>query len=184
MKKRHGLAVIALLSAATLTLGGCSSTNHQEASSDSAGGVHINLKGDYNPMERDQIKDGGELTLPIYEISEQSNSLHANSVLDTLTLWRWYNPQMTLADGDGTWHPNPDYLTNVNAEEVDGKTVVTYDINPDAVFNDDTPIDWRAFETTWKVSSGENKDFSVSSTDGYELIESVTAGESDKQAVV
>mgnify|MGYP000878217959 CR=1 FL=1 len=184
MKKRYGLAVIALLSAAALTLSGCAGTKQQEASSDSAGGVHINLKGDYNSMERDQIKDGGELTLPIYEISEQSNSLHANSVLDTLTLWRWYNPQPVLFDGDGTWHPNPAYLTNVNAEEVDGKTVVTYDINPDAVFNDDTPIDWRAFETTWKVSSGENKDFSVSSTDGYELIESVTAGESDKQAVV
>lgn len=184
MKKRYGLAVIALLSAAALTLSGCTGTKQQEASSDSAGGVHINLKGDYNPMERDQIKDGGELTLPIYEISEQSNSLHANSVLDTLTLWRWYNPQPVLFDGDGTWHPNPAYLTNVNAEEVDGKTVVTYDINPDAVFNDGTPIDWRAFETTWKVSSGENKDFSVSSTDGYELIESVTAGESDKQAVV
>ena len=88
MKKRHGLAIIALLSAAALTLGGCSSTNQREASSDSAGGVHINLKGDYNSMERDQIKDGGELTLPIYEISEQSNSLHANSVMDTLTLWR------------------------------------------------------------------------------------------------
>ena len=184
MKKRYGLAVIALLSAAALTLSGCAGTNQQEASSDSAGGVHINLKGDYNPMERDQIKDGGELTLPIYEISEQSNSLHANSVLDTLTLWRWYNPQPVLFDGDGTWHPKPAYLTNVNAEEVDGKTVVTYDINPDAVFNDGTPIDWRAFETTWKVSNGENKDFSVSSTDGYELIESVTAGESDKQAVV
>ena len=184
MKKRYGLAVIALLSAAALTLSGCSGTKQQEASSDSAGGVHINLKGDYNSMERDQIKDGGELTLPIYEISEQSNSLHANSVMDTLTLWRWYNPQPVLFDGDGTWHLNPDYLTNVKDEEVDGKTVVTYDINPDAVFNDGTPIDWRAFETTWKVSSGENKDFSVSSTDGYELIESVTAGESDKQAVV
>ena len=184
MKKRYGLAIIALLSAATLTLSGCSSTNQHEASSDSAGGVHINLKGDYNPMERDQIKDGGELTLPILEVPEQSNSLHANSVMDTLTLWRWYNALPVLFDGDGTWHPNPAYLTNVNAEEVDGKTVVTYDINPDAVFNDDTPIDWRAFETTWKVSNGENKDFSVSSTDGYELIESVTAGESDKQAVV
>ena len=184
MKKRHGLAIIALLSAAALTLGGCSSTNQREASSDSAGGVHINLKGDYNPMERDQIKDGGELTLPILEVPEQSNSLHANSVMDTLTLWRWYNALPVLFDGDGTWHPNPAYLTNVNAEEVDGKTVVTYDINPDAVFNDDTPIDWRAFETTWKVSNGENKDFSVSSIDGYELIESVTAGESDKQAVV
>ena len=184
MKNRYGLAVIALLSAAALTLSGCAGTKQQEASSDSAGGVHINLKGDYNPMERDQIKDGGELTLPIYEVPEQSNSLHANSVMDTLTLWRWYNALPVLFDGDGTWHLNPDYLTNVKDEEVDGKTVVTYDINPDAVFNDGTPIDWRAFETTWKVSNGENKDFSVSSTDGYELIESVTAGESDKQAVV
>ena len=184
MKKRHGLAIIALLSAAALTLGGCSSTNQREASSDSAGGVHINLKGDYNPMERDQIKDGGELTLPILEVPEQSNSLHANSVMDTLTLWRWYNALPVLFDGDGTWHPNPAYLTNVNAEEVDGKTVVTYDINPDAVFNDDTPIDWRAFETMWKFNNAENPDVVANSTDGYDQIESVTAGESDKQAVV
>ena len=148
MKKRYGLAVIALLSAAALTLSGCAGTKQQEASSDSAGGVHINLKGDYNPMERDQIKDGGELTLPILEVPEQSNSLHANSVMDTLTLWRWYNALPVLFDGDGTWHPNPAYLTNVNAEEVDGKTVVTYDINPDAVFNDDTPIDWRKTKTS------------------------------------
>ena len=184
MKKRYGLAVIALLSAAALTLSGCSGTKQQEASSDSAGGVHINLKGDYNSMERDQIKDGGELTLPIYEISEQSNSLHANSVMDTLTLWRWYNPQPVLFDGDGTWHPNPDYLTNVKDEEVDGKTVVTYDINPDAVFNDGTPIDWRVFETMWKFNNAENPDVVANSTDGYDQIESVTAGESDKQAVV
>jgi len=184
MKKRYGLAVIALLSAAALTLSGCSGTKQQEASSDSAGGVHINLKGDYNSMERDQIKDGGELTLPIYEISEQSNSLHANSVMDTLTLWRWYNPQPVLFDGDGTWHLNPDYLTNVKDEEVDGKTVVTYDINPDAVFNDDIPIDWRVFETMWKFNNAENPDVVANSTDGYDQIESVTAGESDKQAVV
>ena len=92
--------------------------------------------------------------------------------------------QMTLADGDGTWHPNPAYLTNVNAEEVDGKTVVTYDINPDAVFNDGTPIDWRVFETMWKFNNAENPDVVANSTDGYDQIESVTAGESDKQAVV
>ena len=156
MKKRHGLAIIALLSAAALTLGGCSGTK-QEASSDSAGGVHINLKGDYNPMERDQIKDGGELTLPILEISEQSNSLHANSVMDTLTLWRWYNALPVLFDGDGTWHPNPDYLTNVNAEEVDGKTVVTYDINPDAVFNDGTPSTGGPSKPPGRSATGRTK---------------------------
>jgi len=173
-----------VVSAAALVLAGCSQSSQQEASSDSAGGVEIKLSGDYNPLERDQIKDGGELTLPIGEVTEQSNASHGNAVVDTNTLWYWYNPQLMLADGDGTPHPNPAYLTNVSAEEVDGKTVVTYDLNPDAVFNDGTAFDWHVFENTWKMSNGENPDVSINATDGYDLIESVTAGESDKQVVV
>ena len=183
MKRSSVMSVIALVAATGLMLGGCTA-NHTEVDYGPAAKVEIKPNGDYNPLERDQIKDGGELTLPILEVPEQSNSLHGNAIVDGTTLWRWYNPQMTLADGDGTWHPNPAYLTNVNAEEVDGKTVVTYDINPDAVFNDGTPIDWRVFETMWKFNNAENPDVVANSTDGYDQIESVTAGESDKQAVV
>ena len=184
MRRRSSvMSVVAVVAATGLLLGGCTS-DKKNANSGPAATVEIKPTGDYNPLERDQIKDGGELTLPILEVPEQSNSLHGNAIVDGTTLWRWYNPQMTLADGDGTWHPNPAYLTNVNAEEVDGKTVVTYDINPDAVFNDGTPIDWRVFETMWKFNNAENPDVVANSTDGYDQIESVTAGESDKQAVV
>jgi len=183
MKRSSVMSVVAVVAATGLMLGGCTS-DKKNVDYGPAATVEIKPNGDYNPLERDQIKDGGELTLPILEVPEQSNSLHGNAIVDGTTLWRWYNPQMTLADGDGTWHPNPAYLTNVKDEEVDGKTVVTYDINPDAVFNDDTPIDWRAFETMWKFSNAENPDVVANSTDGYDQIESVTAGESDKQAVV
>ena len=183
MKRSSVMSAVAVVAATSLILGGCTS-DKKNTNSGPAATVEIKPTGDYNPLERDQIKDGGELTLPILEVPEQSNSLHGNAVVDGTTLWRWYNPQMTLADGDGTWHPNPAYLTNVNAEEVDGKTVVTYDINPDAVFNDGTPIDWRVFETMWKFNNAENPDVVANSTDGYDQIESVTAGESDKQAVV
>ena len=184
MRRRSSvMSVVAVVAATGLLLGGCTS-DKKNANSGPAATVEIKPTGDYNPLERDQIKDGGELTLPILEVPEQSNSLHGNAIVDGTTLWRWYNPQMTLADGDGTWHPNPAYLTNVNAEEVDGKTVVTYDINPDAVFNDGTPIDWRVFETMWKFNNAENPDVVANSTDGYDQIESVTTGESDKQAVV
>ena len=183
MRRSSVMSVVAVVAATSLLLGGCTS-DKKNANSGPVATVEIKPNGDYNPLERDQIKDGGELTLPILEVPEQSNSLHGNAIVDGTTLWRWYNPQMTLADGDGTWHPNPAYLTNVKDEEVDGKTVVTYDINPDAVFNDDTPIDWRAFETMWKFSNAENPDVVANSTDGYDQIESVTAGESDKQAVV
>ena len=183
MRRSSVMSVVAVVAATGLLLGGCTS-DKKNANSGPVATVEIKPTGDYNPLERDQIKDGGELTLPILEVPEQSNSLHGNAIVDGTTLWRWYNPQMTLADGDGTWHPNPAYLTNVNAEEVDGKTVVTYDINPDAVFNDGTPIDWRVFETMWKFNNAENPDVVANSTDGYDQIESVTAGESDKQAVV
>ena len=183
MKRSSVMSVVAVVAATSLMLSGCTS-NKKNVDYGPAATVEIKPTGDYNPLERDQIKDGGELTLPILEVPEQSNSLHGNAIVDGTTLWRWYNPQMTLADGDGTWHPNPAYLTNVNAEEVDGKTVVTYDINPDAVFNDGTPIDWRVFETMWKFNNAENPDVVANSTDGYDQIESVTAGESDKQAVV
>ena len=184
MRRRSSvMSVVAVVAATGLLLSGCTA-NHTEVDYGPAATVEIKPNGDYNPLERDQIKDGGELTLPILEVPEQSNSLHGNAIVDGTTLWRWYNPQMTLADGDGTWHPNPAYLTNVKDEEVDGKTVVTYDINPDAVFNDDTPIDWRVFETMWKFNNAENPDVVANSTDGYDQIESVTAGESDKQAVV
>ena len=184
MRRRSSvMSVVAVVAATGLLLSGCTS-DKKNANSGPVATVEIKPTGDYNPLERDQIKDGGELTLPILEVPEQSNSLHGNAIVDGTTLWRWYNPQMTLADGDGTWHPNPAYLTNVNAEEVDGKTVVTYDINPDAVFNDGTPIDWRVFETMWKFNNAENPDVVANSTDGYDQIESVTAGESDKQAVV
>ena len=184
MRRRSSvMSVVAVVAATGLLLSGCTS-DKKNTNSGPAATVEIKPTGDYNPLERDQIKDGGELTLPILEVPEQSNSLHGNAIVDGTTLWRWYNPQMTLADGDGTWHPNPAYLTNVNAEEVDGKTVVTYDINPDAVFNDGTPIDWRVFETMWKFNNAENPDVVANSTDGYDQIESVTAGESDKQAVV
>ncbi|OHQ57434.1 ABC transporter substrate-binding protein [Corynebacterium sp. HMSC070H05] len=199
MSKRLRVAALAGLSSLSLVLASCSSdggteeTTANQAGQDSANSkeadnsgeqLEVNAAGDYNPLERDQIQDGGELTLAITEITEQQNVFHANMTSYTDTIWSKYNPQLTLFDGDGTYHPNPAYLTDVKDETVDGKTVVTYTINPDAVYNDGTPLDWTAFENTFKFNNGSNPDVQVNSTDGYELIESVERGEDDKQAVV
>lgn len=163
MSKRLRVAALAGLSSLSLVLASCSSDGDSEnttagnsaqdtanSKSDNKSGDQLDIKpaGDYNPMERDQIKDGGELTLAITEIAEQQNVFHANMNLYTRTLWTKYNPQLSLYDGDGTYHPNPDYLTDVKDETKDGKTVVTYTINPQAVYNDGTPIDWTAYENT------------------------------------
>ena len=199
MKNRIRIAAIAGLSTISLTLTACAgdgaeststgttaaeSSQAAESTGESTGGLEINAAGDYNPLERDQIQDGGELTMAITEMAEQQNVFHANMNRYTRNVWDKYNPQLTLFDGDGTYHPNPAYLSEVKDEVVDGKTVVTYTIMDEANYNDGTPIDWTSFENTWKFNNGSNPDVQVNSTDGYELIESVTRGETDKQAVV
>ncbi|MGV0393742.1 ABC transporter family substrate-binding protein [Corynebacterium riegelii] len=199
MKNRIRIAAIAGLSTISLALTACAgdsteststgttaaeSSQAAESTGESTGGLEIKAAGDYNPLERDQIQDGGELTMAITEMAEQQNVFHANMNRYTRNVWDKYNPQLTLFDGDGTYHPNPAYLSEVKDEVVDGKTVVTYTIVDEANYNDGTPIDWTSFENTWKFNNGSNPDVQVNSTDGYELIESVTRGETDKQAVV
>ncbi|MCS4489656.1 ABC transporter family substrate-binding protein [Corynebacterium sp. ES2794-CONJ1] len=189
MKKNIRIATMAALSVAALTLGACADgattgTGSQSASGQGSAEFEIKAAGDYNPLERDQIKDGGELVLPISEIPEQLNRFHGNSSADTTRIWRYFNPQIALFDGDGTWHANPAYLTDVKDDIVDGNLVLTWDIHPDATFNDGTPIDWTAFENTWKMNNGSNPQVVPSGTDGYERISAVTRGDDDKQVII
>ena len=58
-------------------------------------------------------------------------------------MWRWYNPILITFTPDGQAVYNPDYLTDVKPETVDGNTRITYTINPKATYNDGSPIDWR-----------------------------------------
>ncbi|MGV9709310.1 ABC transporter family substrate-binding protein [Gordonia sp. NPDC003424] len=139
---------------------------------------------DLNPQPRENLRDGGSLTTALTEVSPQWNTFQADATSYTLLMWRWYNPVLAFFSPDGEYSFNRDYLTDVRKELVNGKTVVTYTINPKAHFNDGTPIDYRAFVTTWRTSSGVDPNYITSSTDGYDQIESVTRGVDDRQAVV
>ena len=190
MKITFRKSAIAAVASAALILSGCSGGDSGSSGSSGDGAsapgeeLEVSLEGAYNEQDRESLAKGGELTLALTELSEQQNPFQADGTLYTNHVWQYYNPQITLFDGTGEFEPNNDYLTDVTEETVDGKTVVTYTIRDEAEYNDGTPIDWKAFEHTWKYSNGENEELNVSSTDGYELIESVEAGENDKQAVV
>ena len=187
--RRTALAVVtasALILTGCASDGGSGSSDGSKDSSNSAAGEKLDVKldGSYNAKDRSELKQGGELRLAITEISQQQNPFQADGTRYTSDVWKFYNPQIGLFDGSGEFHVNNDYITDVKDEEKDGKTVVTYTIHEKAQYNDGTPIDWKAIENTWKFNNGEDEEANVSSTDGYELIESVEPGENDKQAVI
>ncbi|MDY6049015.1 MAG: ABC transporter family substrate-binding protein [Corynebacterium sp.] len=137
----------------------------------------------YNAAAYEDVADGGTLTTALPQLGQQQNIFHADAGGEVAQLWSWYNPQVMLTSQDGTYTPNPDYITSVNTT-TQGNQVVTLTLNDKAVFNDNTPIDWTAIAATWKINNGEDPAFRPASTAGYEAISSVTAGETPKQAII
>ncbi len=182
--KRHQklMGAVALGGALALVMSGCAAGGE---SGNNGGGEKETVTGaDYNPQPRENLKEGGEVTFPIGEITPQMNVNHSDGTVDTATLWEWYNPQTILMTPEGEAEPNPNYLEDWTTEVKDDKTVVTFTINPKAVWNDGSPIDWTAYENTWKALRSTEEGYVPNSTDGYSLVESVEKGKDDRQAVV
>jgi peptide/nickel transport system substrate-binding protein len=176
------LAATAALSVTLVACGGSPGPGGNGSGGDTA--KSLAGQAQYNPQPYDNLKDGGTLTTALIEISTQWNPFQGNATGYSLDVWNWYNPILTTFSADGKPAFNPDYLTDVKAETVNGNTRITYTINPKATYNDGSPIDWTAFEATWKADNAQNKDYIVLSSDGYNRITSVTKGVDDRQAIV
>lgn len=178
---RKLLGIIALGGVLTLGISGCTAGG---GSGDDAEETIAVSAADYNPQPRENLKQGGEVVFPITEITPQMNPFNGDASANTARLAAWFTPQILLMEEDGTPYKNDAYLDEWEYGTVDGKTIVNFTINDDAVWNDGAPIDWTAFEATWIANRSYEEGYSPNATDGYKEIESVTKGETDKQVVV
>ncbi|MGW4323108.1 ABC transporter family substrate-binding protein [Streptomyces sp. NPDC004684] len=138
---------------------------------------------DYNPTPYDRVRDGGTYTT-VGTFDDQGNPFNVNSTLTASRIWSWYNADAITYSPTGEVQYNPDYFSDVKVSVEGGNQKVVLTINPKAVFNDGTPIDWTAIKATWQANNGSDKAFAASSTDGYAQITSVTKGADAKQAVL
>ncbi|WP_433278919.1 ABC transporter family substrate-binding protein [Pseudonocardia xinjiangensis] len=178
LKRPAALAAAAVLSVALAACG--TTSNGGEVSAQSLASQVA-----YNPQPYDNIRDGGTLTTSLPELTPQFNNWQSDgATVDGAQVWSWYNPDLITFTADGKAVFDPDYLTDVKQETVDGNTRVTYTINPKAVYNDGTPIDWTSFDAVWKADRGTDPAYLVASTDGYDRISSLTPGVNSRQVVV
>lgn len=185
--KRHQklMGIAALGGALALVMSGCAPAGNNGGTDGGSGEKPQTVEGaDYNPQPRENLKQGGELRIPVSNIAEQLNYFHGDGDARVTQIGTWFRPQVLLMDPDGTVKPNPAYLDDYSFGVEDGKTVLHFKVNEKAVWNDGTPIDVTAFKATWEAQNGTNEAYLPNATDGWKEIESVEAGENDRDVIV
>ena len=181
IRRRHGLVAVATAVALALVLASCGGGGNGEVVGADRVGAGVNA---IKPLPRDQLRDGGDLSWPLDAIPDNFNALHIDGALvDNVKVIGALMPSAFLVQPDASVTVNENYFTSVELTGQDPQRI-TYTINPEATWNDGTPLSWRDLQSQWQAVNGTNNAFLAVSTTGYEDIASVERGENDKQAVV
>lgn len=153
-----------------------------------AAGAGANIKDLYNINAQDvnSLKKGGTLRLPSgsigpnFNVYTQSGNTGDNvNVMSTIGQAGMWN-----LDFDGTYKLNTDFAVSFEHSKKDDKIQVAIKLNPKAVFNDGTPITYKALQSTWNIFKSLDNGYNIVTSGIYEFVESVEKGEDDYSATV
>ncbi|MGV0873455.1 ABC transporter family substrate-binding protein [Mycolicibacterium sp. XJ879] len=168
--------------ATALVLSGCSSGNEEAPSA--GGEAEVGTTNDINPQPRENLREGGNLRLALNDFPPNFNSLHIDgNVGDVASLMRPTMPRAFRIAADGSATVNTDYFTSVELTSTDPQ-IVTYTINPEAVWSDGTPITWEDIKFQIDATSGKSDQFAIAATNGSDRVASVERGVDHRQAVI
>lgn len=201
-------ALTAATAAGVLALAGCGggddggSSGGSSSKSGKIGGDAIVGDADtpgtqVNGQPREKLKQGGELKLsigPDYPANWNGLHLDGNQV-DINNILGFVSPALFDIDHEGKPSPNENYLLEFEESGEGEDFEVVLKLNPEAKWNDGTPISWEDFHATWEACNGENtvdddedtdsdKKFACASTDGFREVADITKGESDSDVVI
>jgi peptide/nickel transport system substrate-binding protein len=167
---------------AALTLTSCSGSNEEAPSA--GGSAEVGSSNDVNPQDRAILKQGGNLRVALNDFPPNFNSLHIDgNTGDVASIERPTMPRAFRIAADGSATVNTDYFTSIELTS-ESPQVVTYTINPKAVWSDGTPITWEDIQSQINATSGKDKDFAIAATNGSDRVEKVERGVDDRQAVI
>ncbi|MEV6363557.1 ABC transporter family substrate-binding protein [Nocardia asteroides] len=182
MQARRGarLRCAAVVVAAGMIVAGCGSGDESAAGLTDA----LGTTSDINPVERSQLREGGNLRLATTSYPANWNTLsndgNDGEIADIL---RPMMPRSFEIDAAGKLSVDTDYFTDVALTGTDPMRV-TYTINPKAVWSDGSPITWEDIAAQANALSGRDKRYLIAITNGFEFVEKVERGVDDRQAVL
>ncbi|HZU47908.1 MAG TPA: ABC transporter family substrate-binding protein [Mycobacterium sp.] len=146
--------------------------------------ARVGATSDINARDPATLRDGGNLRLALTEFPSNFNELNIDgNTADVGSIVSPTLPGAFITQSDGTLKLNTDYFTSVELASATPQ-VVTYTINPKAVWSDGSPITWEDLKSEVEACSGRDKRYLIASRAGFERVKSVNRGVDDRQAVI
>jgi peptide/nickel transport system substrate-binding protein len=179
MRNRAGRVAAAMLVAA-LVLSGCSTGGQLTPTGRGA----VGTASDLNPQNPQTLQEGGNLRLALIDFPPNFNILHIDgNSSETAGMLKSTLPSAFTIAADGSATVNTNYFTSVELTGTNPQ-VITYTINPKAVWSDGSPITWRDIASQIHATSGTDTAFEIATTNGADRVASVTRGVDDRQAIM
>lgn len=138
-----------------------------------------------NPHPLSDLRQGGNMNFPLSQVPANFNYYQIDGTqVDTARFYLALMPRSFTAAADASLSVDTDYFSSITESTVNGKQTITYDINPKATWSSGRPIDYTDLVATWTADNGKNTKYQASSTAGYDRVESLVRGSSDKQAIL
>jgi peptide/nickel transport system substrate-binding protein len=180
---RRAVGLVALAAAAALALAACGGGGGGGPAGDVTGGLPQEGN-DINPVERAQLRDGGDFIWPLDSLPPQFNRNQIDGTeADTRDVMSAIMPVIFKGDAQSVMQPDPNYVESAELTSQDPQ-VVTYRLNPNFRWNDGRPVDWTDFDAQWRALNGSNPAFLVAGTTGYTEIAGVSQGATPQEVVV
>ncbi|GDX34377.1 hypothetical protein LBMAG16_12080 [Actinomycetes bacterium] len=140
---------------------------------------------DINEVPVANLKPGGVFRFVVVDICPnfntsaiEGNLLNCSQVMNTML------PSFIYFDQNAKLQINLDYASDVTASKVAGKQTVTYTLNPKAKWSDGKTIGLADFVGMWNAQKKTGQGYNITSSVGYEKIESVKKGKNANEIVV
>ena len=189
--RRTILASVAAVASATM-LAACGSSGGGNSGNNGTGSNAVKApskqtNNNVNGMAttpRSAIKPGGTMTWALSSTIPNFNYYELDGTgLDNINILNALLPRPYHYSASGVPSVNTDYFSSITKTS-DNPQTIEYKINPKAKWSDGTPITWEDMKDLWQSTNGKNAKYTISGSQGWENIASVTRGANDQDAIV
>jgi len=183
MRKAKALSALALLSAAALAIAGCAPGNTAAPSANPEDQNSLPSTA-WVRADAADVQDGGTLTLAVDSMPVNWNNfqIDGNEVNTNNIVAAMQGGPIRIGE-DGKPIVDQNYASSVELTSSDPQKV-EIKLNPDAKWEDGTPITVADYQATWKANNGSNPEYVVISTTGWDQISSVEQGADQFDVVI